>query len=145
MDVICVQEPASYPGTKTQNHLGYDCYAPVDSWDSTDPEQREAKRPHIMTYIRKGAGLRTQQRRPIHEVLPSIPLARPFRVDGIDEQFLVHEGRVEAVVPFSIDASPGDLTLAVTVDYQACSAVDCFPPAQLRLELPLAGLDLIRD
>ena len=29
MDVICVQEPASYPGTKTQNHPGYDCYAPV--------------------------------------------------------------------------------------------------------------------
>ena len=66
MDVICVQEPASYPGTKTQNHLGYDCYAPVDSWDSTDPEQREAKRPHIMTYIRKGAGLWTQQHCPIH-------------------------------------------------------------------------------
>ena len=66
MDVICVQEPASYPGTKTQNHPGYDCYAPVDSWDSTDPEQREAERPRVMTYIRKGAGLRTQQRRPIH-------------------------------------------------------------------------------
>src|SRR5438045_3695176 len=29
MDVICVQEPASYPGTKTQNHPGYDCYALV--------------------------------------------------------------------------------------------------------------------
>src|SRR5438045_2119098 len=57
MDVICVQEPASYPGTKTQNHPGYDCFAPVDSWDSMDPEQHEAKRPHVMTYIWKGAGL----------------------------------------------------------------------------------------
>src|SRR4051812_2916830 len=65
MDVICVQEPASYPGTKTQNPPGYDCFAPVDSWDSVDPEQREAERPRVMTYIRKGAGLRTQQRRPI--------------------------------------------------------------------------------
>src|SRR5438045_4774034 len=61
MDVICVQEPASYPGTKTQNHPGYNCYALVDSWDSMDPEQCEAKRPHVMTYIWKGAGLWTQQ------------------------------------------------------------------------------------
>ena len=66
MDMICVQEPASYPGTKTQNHLGYNCFAPVDSWDSVDPEQREAERPHVMTYIQKGAGLQTQQRCPIH-------------------------------------------------------------------------------
>ena len=64
MDVICVQEPYTHPGTKTQNHPGYDCYAPVDSWDSV--EQREAERPRVMTYVRKGAGLRTQQRRPIH-------------------------------------------------------------------------------
>src|SRR5437667_12513718 len=66
MDVICVQEPASYPGTKTQNHPGYDCYAPVDSWASTDPDHPEAERPRVMTYIRKGAAFRTQQRRPIH-------------------------------------------------------------------------------
>src|SRR5438045_2977994 len=66
MDVICVQEPSTYPGTKTQNHPGYDCYAPVDTWESVNPEQREAERPRVMTYVRKGAGLRTQQRRPIH-------------------------------------------------------------------------------
>jgi ribonuclease HI len=65
MDVVCVQEPFSFPGTRTQNHPGYDCYAPVDSWDSIDPEQREAERPRVMTYVRKGAGLKTQQRRPI--------------------------------------------------------------------------------
>ena len=66
MDVVCIQEPYTHPGTKTQNHPGFDCYAPVDSWDSEDPIQREAERPRVMTYIRKGAGLRTRQRRPIH-------------------------------------------------------------------------------
>src|SRR3954471_22470062 len=66
IDVVCIQEPFTFPGTKTQNHPGFDCYAPVDSWDSIDPVQREAERPRVMTYVRKGAGLRTQQRRPIH-------------------------------------------------------------------------------
>lgn len=64
VDVVCIQEPYTHPGTKTQNHPGFDCYAPVDSWDSEDPTQREAERPRVMTYVRKGAGLRTQQRRP---------------------------------------------------------------------------------
>jgi ribonuclease HI len=66
MDVVCVQEPFTFPGSRTQNHPGYDCYAPVDSWDSEDPEEREAERPRVMTYVRKGAGLKTQQRRLIH-------------------------------------------------------------------------------
>ena len=66
MDVVCIQEPWTYPGSKTQSHPGYDCYAPIDSWDSEDPDQREAERPRVMTYVRKGAGLKTQQRRPIH-------------------------------------------------------------------------------
>ena len=36
IDVICIQEPSTYPGTRTQNHPGYDCYAPIESWESTD-------------------------------------------------------------------------------------------------------------
>jgi hypothetical protein len=63
MDVVCIQEPFTFPGTRTQNHPGYDCYAPVDSWDSTYAEHREEERPRVMTYVRKGAGLKTQQRR----------------------------------------------------------------------------------
>ena len=71
VDVVCIQEPYTHPGTKTQNHPGFDCYAPVDSWDSEDPTQREAERPRVMTYVRKGAGLRTQQRRPTNSREPS--------------------------------------------------------------------------
>ena len=64
--MICIQEPSTYPGTRTQNHPGYDCYAPIESWESTDATQREAERPRVITYVRKGAGLRTQQRCLIH-------------------------------------------------------------------------------
>src|SRR5579871_4856543 len=66
IDVVCIQEPWTLPGSKTQNHPAYDCYAPTDSWDSEDLDQREAERPRVMTYARKGASLKTQQRRPIH-------------------------------------------------------------------------------
>src|ERR1700722_13186079 len=66
MDVVCIQEPWTYPGSKTQSHPGYDCYAPVDSWDNEDPDQREAGRPRVMTYVRKAAVLLTQKRRPIN-------------------------------------------------------------------------------
>src|SRR5438045_7753285 len=66
IDVMCIQEPWTLPGSKTQSHPGYDCYTPIDSWDSEDLDQREAKRPCVMTYVRKSAGLKTQQRRPIH-------------------------------------------------------------------------------
>lgn len=67
IDVVCVQEPWAGSGTKTQNHPGYDLYAPVDSWewDKDDNEQREAQRPRVLTYVRKEPGLRIQQRRPI--------------------------------------------------------------------------------
>ena len=56
---------------KTQSHPGYDCFVLVDSWDSIDAEQCETERPRVMTYVQKGAGLRTQQRRPIdsHDLL----------------------------------------------------------------------------
>jgi ribonuclease HI len=48
-----------------QNHPGFECYAPVDVWDQVDDDTWERHRPRVMTYIRKGTGLRTQQRRPI--------------------------------------------------------------------------------
>ena len=58
VDVIHVQEPwTGYP-TKTQSHPGYEVYAPVDTWGDTD------ERPRVLTYVRKGAKLQVQQRRP---------------------------------------------------------------------------------
>lgn len=74
-----------------------------------------------------------------------LPDPKPFRVEGLDEDFVVYEGHIDASIPFSIDGTPGDVTLAVTIRYQACSEVECFPPTSLLLNLPLSGQDLIRD
>jgi hypothetical protein len=74
-----------------------------------------------------------------------LPQPGPLRVAGLDEQFVVHEGAIEAIVPFAIEGARGDIELTVELAYQACSATECFPPASLRLALPLACQDLIRD
>ena len=58
IDVVCVQEPYTATGTKTQNHPGFDCYAPTDSWEDPNPDKFKAIRPRVLTYVRKGAGLR---------------------------------------------------------------------------------------
>jgi hypothetical protein len=65
IDVLCVQEPWTQAPTRTQNHPGYDCYAPVDNWEQDNEEEYNAIRPRVLTYIRKGPGLRVQQRRPV--------------------------------------------------------------------------------
>ncbi len=39
----------------------------------------------------------------------------------------------------------GDIALRVRLRYQACGDTVCHPPEEIVLELPLAGLDNIRD
>jgi hypothetical protein len=65
IDVLCVQEPWTETGTKTQTHPAFYVYAPVDSWDWEDLEQKELARPRVLTYVRKSPDLEIQQRRPI--------------------------------------------------------------------------------
>src|ERR1051326_4289016 len=61
-DVLCIQEPYTCNDTKTQNHPGYDCYAPTSSWGYGNSAQKEAERPRVLTYVRKEDDLQTQQR-----------------------------------------------------------------------------------
>lgn len=58
IDVVQVQEPWARPDTKTQNHIGFETYAPIDSWTTYD------ERPRVMTYVRKNRNIKAQQRRP---------------------------------------------------------------------------------
>ncbi|KAJ2900039.1 RNA-directed DNA polymerase from transposon X-element [Zalerion maritima] len=60
IDIILVQEPwVSLEGRNFFNsHPGYDAYVPVDNWDDLD------NRPRVITYVRKGDGLRALQKRP---------------------------------------------------------------------------------
>ena len=60
IDIVLVQEPYIYRERErriTKRHPSYECFSPSDDWTS---------RPRVLTYIRKGAGLKTEQTRPIH-------------------------------------------------------------------------------
>jgi DsbC/DsbD-like thiol-disulfide interchange protein len=69
-----------------------------------------------------------------------LPQPAPFRIEGLDEQFYVHEGTVRVVVPVTFSKrDAGDLVLSVNVRYQVCSATDCLMPIAMTLELPVAA------
>lgn len=74
-----------------------------------------------------------------HWESPAMPAGVPYRVDGIDEDFLVVSGTVDLAIPFHVDEAAGDVTPAVVVSYQTCTASLCHPPATVRLELPLTA------
>jgi hypothetical protein len=72
-----------------------------------------------------------------------LPLAHgPFRVDGLDEEFSVYDGRVSATLSllFGLPRESGQVTVTVEVSYQACSASTCLPPAVQRLEVSFPEL-----
>ena len=75
----------------------------------------------------------------------ALPKPRPFRVEGQDDGFLVHEGNVEATIPFNIVPFQETATLSISVRYQACTDSICYPPDDVSLDLTLNGVDLVRD
>ena len=70
---------------------------------------------------------------------PSWPPGRPFRVRGLDERFSVLDGTIRAHLPLTlaVGAGSGDLTITLTVRYQACSDTACLPPAAITMDLPV--------
>ena len=80
-----------------------------------------------------------------------LPAGRPFTVEGLPEQFHVVDGSVRVSVPFQLPGAgldldgrplpePGDprpVALDVEVAHQACSDVECLPPAVQRLRLEI--------
>ena len=72
------------------------------------------------------------------------PHALPFRVQGLDDEFFVHEGQLKVSLPLTfmvVDA--GALQIRVTVSYQACSGTDCLAPASAEFTLHIAETSLI--
>ena len=59
VDVVHVQEPSVGKDTTTQNHPGYESYAPMDSWNGL------LDGPRVMSYVRRGKRINAQQKRPI--------------------------------------------------------------------------------
>ncbi len=73
------------------------------------------------------------------------PAPRRFTIDGLREDFGVHEGTVRGSLPLTFTAAPGagDHVLRATVAYQACSRVACLPPSALCLEFTLKEVALV--
>ena len=76
---------------------------------------------------------------------PTLPIAKPFTVHGLDERFLVYEGSIGTVIPLHFTKNLGPTIVTLQVKYQACTPTVCFPPDALRVDVTLNGLDLIRD
>jgi DsbC/DsbD-like thiol-disulfide interchange protein len=68
---------------------------------------------------------------------PRWPKTRPFRVEGLDEQFAVYEGMLEITVPvdFIINRGSGPVRLDSVLRFQACSERECLAPTSLALTL----------
>lgn len=73
-----------------------------------------------------------------------LPDPQPFRVAGVDEPCVVHEGTVSTTLPLQMASNLGEIELEVVVRYQACSATVCYPPETLNMTLTLQGLDNLR-
>jgi peroxiredoxin len=70
--------------------------------------------------------------RPREAVLPS---PRPFRIEGLSEEFFVYEDRVRVVVPIAFEVAEHDQELGVKVSYQTCSETECWPPTTWKFSL----------
>ena len=89
--------------------------------------------------------LEVEQLESLHVEPSRLPAPHPFRVDGLDEAFVVFEGSLGTVIPCMFTSNLGSTVLSLRVSYQECTQSTCYPAAEVRLELPLEGLDLIRD
>ena len=75
---------------------------------------------------------------------PQYPPTKPFRIEALDEEFQVFEGRVEIVVPLVSAVREGEhVPIDVEVRYQACDDRECFLPQteRLHLDVPLGTLN----
>ena len=70
------------------------------------------------------------------------PPTRPFKVEGLDDEFQVSEGRFEIRVPFAVNVPPkhGAVDLEISFRYHACSESECLPPRTMKLDVRLEEL-----
>lgn len=59
IDVVNVQEPASYKSGLSQSHPTYERFGPYETWETED------ERPRVMSYVRKAARMQAELRRPV--------------------------------------------------------------------------------
>jgi peroxiredoxin len=73
----------------------------------------------------------------------TFPIPHPYRIEGLEEEFVVYEGTVVIAIPLTFTQEGEDQTVHVTVRYQACSEAGCFVPQTMSLQLPVKAADLV--
>jgi peroxiredoxin len=73
----------------------------------------------------------------------NFPVPHPYRIEGLEEEFLVYERTVVVSVPLTFTQEGEDQTVHVTVSYQACNDAGCFVPQTVSLQLPVKSVDLV--
>ena len=73
------------------------------------------------------------------------PAPHQFHVDGLDDEFWVHEGTVRTSIPLTFSGPPGagDHVVDVIVRYQACSDSACLVPVSISRSLPVREVALV--
>ena len=73
------------------------------------------------------------------------PTPHRLKVDGLDEQFWVHEETVRGSLPLTFSGPPGagDHSIQITVSYQACRNSACLAPTSISLSLPVKEVALV--
>jgi hypothetical protein len=140
--------PAGSPRAVTENHVAVEVVADADHyvrWQEMRLHVRFDVEPGWHVYgspIPTGYTPITVEVDSVSDVVvgrAEAPPNRPFRIQGLDEEFQVHEGRFEVLVPIAVRAAAGTgrVELGVAVRYQACSDAECLPPRSLRIDLTL--------
>lgn len=69
-----------------------------------------------------------------------LPAPRPFTMVGVDERFVVHEGRLDLELVFVVRPDAEDIEVALDVEFQACDERLCHPPTTLQLRFALTRI-----
>ena len=77
---------------------------------------------------------------------PQFPPTKPFKIEGIDDEFYTFDGQVEIVVPVvSTIREVGDAEIGLTVSFQACTGEMCYLPRTEKLRLGLTTAPNVRS
>ena len=121
IDVVLIQEPyisRDLPRRITKRHPSFNCFTPIDDWADSQPR--------VLTYVRKGAGLRTTQIRPDMLEQSALP-------DLLFLQIQAPSGQPLLILNV-YNAPPGSIRPGL-----AAQALTSLPPAFLSQPLFLAG------
>ena len=77
---------------------------------------------------------------------PEFPPTKPFRIEGIDDEFHTFDGKVEIVVPVvSTIREAGTAEIVLTVRFQACNDAMCYLPRTEKLTIELTTAPSVKS